>query len=316
MTAVNSLSQPATSGAPDSRPRWRDCPASVRELRARERALRGLHQLDRTLHAFWARLPLRELRIAGTAAFLGAAVYLIVVRRGSIEHSLSRLGSAQPGWIAVAAVAELASLVCYAVLVRVLLQLGAITVPLRALFAHRHRYRDDQLHTGRAGGLHDLLVRATEAILGQAVRRCLCAAGLEPGRYRDARAARRVWSRRRQSRVRLSSAVSGARGRGRHPHRSRPRSPAIRARRALGRPTSRGGPDAAPEQPVAANHLLLLLVLGFLNWLFDAAVLFAALRGNGPDRSRSGEWSSRTRSANSSPRSRFFRAAAARSKRP
>src|SRR6478672_4058387 len=114
----------ATAVSGTTRPRLRDCPASVRELRARERALGGLHRLDRALHAFWARLPLRLLRIVSTVAILGAAVYLIVVRRGSIEHSLSRLGSAQPGWIAVAAVAELASLVCYAVLVRVLLKLG------------------------------------------------------------------------------------------------------------------------------------------------------------------------------------------------
>jgi uncharacterized membrane protein YbhN (UPF0104 family) len=42
-----------------------------------------------------------------------------------------------------------------------------------------------------------------------------------------------------------------------------------------------GGRDVAAEQPVAANHLVLLLVLGFLNWLFDAAVLFAALAAMG-----------------------------------
>ncbi len=97
--------------------------------------MRGLHRLDRTLHAFWARLPLRELRIVGTVAVLGVAVYLVVVRRGSIEHSLSSLGRAQPGWIAVAVAAELVSLVCYAALVRVLLRLGAVTVPFRALFS-------------------------------------------------------------------------------------------------------------------------------------------------------------------------------------
>ena len=90
----------ATAVPGATRPRLRDCPASVRELRARERALCGLHQLDRTLHAFWERLPLRELRIVGTVAVLGVGVYLVVVRRGSIEHSLSRVGSAQPGWIA------------------------------------------------------------------------------------------------------------------------------------------------------------------------------------------------------------------------
>ena len=55
---------------------------------------------------------MRELRIGGTVAVLGVGVYLIVVRRGSIEHSLSRVGSAQPGWVAVAVAAELVSLVC------------------------------------------------------------------------------------------------------------------------------------------------------------------------------------------------------------
>ena len=78
---------------------------------------------------------MRELRIVGTVAVFGVGVYLVVVRRGSIEHSLSRVGSAQPGWIAVAVAAELVSLVCYAALVRVLLQLGAVTVPFRALFS-------------------------------------------------------------------------------------------------------------------------------------------------------------------------------------
>src|SRR6476619_2350449 len=123
----------ATAVPGATRPRLRDCPASVRELRARERALGGLHRLDRTLHAFWARLPLRESRIVGTVAVLGVAVYLVVVRRGSIEQSLSRRGRAQPGWIAGAVAAELVSLVCYAALVRVLLELGAVTVPFRAL---------------------------------------------------------------------------------------------------------------------------------------------------------------------------------------
>src|SRR5262249_58929061 len=103
----------ATAAPGATRPRLRDCPASVRELRARRRALRGVHQLDRTLHAFSERLPLRELRIVGTVAVLGVGVYLVVVRRSSIEHSLSRVGSAQPGWIVVAVCAALASLVCY-----------------------------------------------------------------------------------------------------------------------------------------------------------------------------------------------------------
>ena len=76
-----------------------------------------------------------------------------------------------------------------------------------------------------------------------------------------------------------------------------------------------GGPDAAPEQPVAANHLVLLLVLGFLNWLFDAAVLFAALAAMGqtiPVRGVVVAYSLGQLVSGS----RFFRAAAARSKRP
>ena len=78
---------------------------------------------------------MRELRIVGTVAVLCVGVYLVVARRSSIEHSLSRVGSAQPGWIAVAVAAELVSLVFYAALVRVLLQLGAVTVPFRTLFS-------------------------------------------------------------------------------------------------------------------------------------------------------------------------------------
>lgn len=42
-----------------------------------------------------------------------------------------------------------------------------------------------------------------------------------------------------------------------------------------------GGREVSPEQPVAADHLVLLLVLGFLNWLFDAVALFAALEAMG-----------------------------------
>src|ERR1700749_3217387 len=115
--------------------RLRDCPGSVRRLRATERALGGLHRLDRSLQAFWSRLPLRQLRIAGTVVVLAGGGYPVLVRRGSIEHAFSRLGRAQPGWIAVAVAAELVSLVCYVALVRVLLQLGTVKVPLRALFS-------------------------------------------------------------------------------------------------------------------------------------------------------------------------------------
>ena len=269
----------AVSGA--TRPRLRDCPASVRELRARERALRGLHQLDRALHAFWERLPLRELRIVGTVAVLGVGVYLVVLRRGSIEHSLSRIGSARPGWIAVAVAAELVSLVCYAALVRVLLQLGAVTVPFRVLFsltvigiaminslpggqaistiywyAQLRRYS-----VQRSVAAFALLV---STLVGIATLVLLAASGLAAGSHGFA-------SRARFPVLAVAAAIIIAAVLGRRQFVPA----ALWAFRRL------GGPDAAPEQPVAANHLLSLLVLGFLNWLFDAAVLFAALAAMG-----------------------------------
>ena len=265
----------AVSGA--TRPRLRDCPTSVRELRARERALCGLHQLDRTLHAFWERLPLRELRIVGTVAFLGVGVYLVVVRRGSIEHSLSRLGSAQPSWIAAAVAAELVSLVCYAALVRVLLQLGAVTVPFRALFsltvigiaminsvpggqAISTIYWYEQLRryaVQRSVAAFALLV---SSLLGIATLVLLAACGLVAGGHGFAAQARLPV-------LAVAAAILIAAVLGR-----RQFVPA-----ALWAVRHLGGRDAPPEQPVAANHLVSLLVLGFLNWLFDAAVLFASL---------------------------------------
>jgi uncharacterized membrane protein YbhN (UPF0104 family) len=267
------------SGA--TRPRLRDCPASVRELRARERALYGLHQLDRTLHAFWARLPLRELRIVGTAAVLGVGVYLVVVRRGSIEHSLSRLGRAQPGWIAVAVAAELVSLVCYAALVRVLLQLGAVTVPFRALLsltvigiaminsvpggqAISTIYWYEQLRrysVRRSVAAFALLV---SSLLGIVTLVLLSACGLAVG-------SNGFGSQARFPVLAVTAAIVIAAVLGRR----RFVPAALWAVRLL------SGPVTSPEEPVAANHLVLLLVLGFLNWLFDAAVLFAALAAMG-----------------------------------
>ena len=271
----------AVSGA--TRPRLRDCPASVRELRARERALCGLHQFDRSLHAFWERLPLRELRIVGTVAVLGVGVgvYLVVVRRGSIEHSLSRVRSAQPGWIAVGIAAELVSLVCYAALVRVLLQLGAVTAPFRALFsltvigiamlnsvpggqAISTIYWYEQLRryaVQRSVATFALLV---SSLLGIVTLVLLAACGLAVGSHGFAAQARLPV-------LAVAAAILIAAVLGR-----RQFVPA-----ALWAVRHLGGRDAPPEQPVAANHLVSLLVLGFLNWLFDAAVLFASLAAMG-----------------------------------
>jgi putative heme transporter len=267
------------SGA--TRPRLRDCPASVRELRGRERALCGLHRLDRTLHAFWSRLPLRELRIAGTVAILGVAVYLVVARRGSIEHALSLLGRAQPGWIAVAVAAELASLVFYVALVRVLLQLGTVTVPFRALFsltvigiaminsipggqAISTIYWYEQLRRYSVRRSVAAFVLLVSTLVGIATLVLLAAVGLAAG-------SRGFASQARFPVLAVAAAIVIA---------------AVLGRRwfvpaALWTIRHLGGSDAAPEEPIAANHLVLLLVLGFLNWLFDAAVLFAAVTAMG-----------------------------------
>jgi uncharacterized membrane protein YbhN (UPF0104 family) len=276
MTSAN-----PTAVSDGTRPRLRDCPASVRELQARERALCGLHRFDRSLHAFWARLPLHELRIVGTVAVLGVGVYLVVVRRSSIEHSLSRLGSAQPGWIAVAAVAELASLVCYAALVRVLLQLGAVKVPFRALFsltvigiaminsipggqAISTIYWYEQLRRYSVQRSVAAFVLLVSSMVGIATLVLLTACGLAAGSHGFAAQARFPVLA-----VAAAILIAAALGRRRFVP------AALWAVRHL------GGPDAAPEQPIAPNHLVSLLVLGFLNWLFDAAVLFAALAAMG-----------------------------------
>jgi uncharacterized membrane protein YbhN (UPF0104 family) len=224
---------------------------------------------------------LRLLRIVGTVAVIGAAAYLILVRRGSIEHSLSRLGSAQPGWIAVAVAAELASLVCYAALVGVLLRLGSVTVPFRALFsltvigiaminslpggqAISTIYWYQQLRrysVQRSVAAFALLV---SSLVGIATLVLLAAGGLAAGGHGFASQARLPVL------VAAACIVIGAvvaRGR------------LVPAARWAARRLS--GPDASPEQPAGTHHLLLLLALGFLNWLFDAAVLFAALAAMG-----------------------------------
>lgn len=267
----------ATAAPGGTRPRLRDCPASVRELRATERALCGLHRFDRALHAFWARLPVRLLRILGTVALLAATVYLVVARRGSIEHSLSRLGGAQPGWVLVAVAAELVSLACYAALVGVLLRLDAAAVPFRALFsltvigiamlnslpggqAISTIYWYQQLRryaVRRSVAAYALLV---SSLVGIATLVLLTACGLAAGAHGFAAAARIPVLA-----VAAAIVIAAVAARGRFVP------AALWAVRHL------GGPDASPEQSAGAHHLTLLLTLGFFNWVFDAAVLFAAL---------------------------------------
>jgi hypothetical protein len=240
-----------------------------------------LHRVDRAVQAFWARLPLRELRVVGTVAVLGVAVYLVVARGGAIERSLSRLGRAQPGWVVVAVAAELASLVCYAALVRVLLRLGAATVPFRALFsltvigiaminsvpgglAISTVYWYEQLRrysVRRSVAAFALLV---SSLVGIVTLVLLAACGLAVG-------GNGFGSQARYPVVAVAAAIVIAAVLGRR----RIVPAALWAVRHL------SGPDTPPEQPVAADHLVLLLVLGLLNWLFDAAVLVAALAAMG-----------------------------------
>jgi hypothetical protein len=224
---------------------------------------------------------LRELRIAATVAVLGVALYLVVARRGSIEHAFSRLGRAQPGWIAVAVVAELASLACYALLVRVLLRLGPVTVPFRALFsltvigiaminsipggqAIATVYWYEQLRrysVQRSVAAFALLV---SSLLGIVTLVLLAASGLAVGSHGFGSQARfpvLVFAG-----TIVIAAILGRR---------------LFVPAALWAARRLTGPEAPPERPVAANHLALLLVLGFLNWLFDAVVLLAALAAMG-----------------------------------
>jgi uncharacterized membrane protein YbhN (UPF0104 family) len=205
-------------------------------------------------------------------AVLAVGVYLVAARRGSIEHSLSTVGSAQPGWIVVAVGAELVSLVCYAALVRVLLQLGTVTVPFRALFsltvigiamlnsvpggqAISTIYWYEQLRrysVQRSVAAFALLV---SSLVGIATLVLLAACGLAVGGNGFA-------SQARFPVIVVACAIVIA---------------AVLGRRrfvptALWVVRRLGGADTAPDQPVGGNHLVLLLALGFLNWLFDAAL--------------------------------------------
>lgn len=224
---------------------------------------------------------MRRVRVAGTAAFVGVAAYLILARRGSIEHALSRLGRAQPGWIVVAVAAEFASLVCYVALVRVLLQLGTVAVPFRALFsltvigiamlnsipggqAISTIYWYEQLRRYSVRRSVAAFVLLLSTLVGIATLVLLAACGLALDGHGFVSQARFPVLA-----VAATIVVAAVLGRRRFV-------PAARwAIRHL------GGADAAAEQPVTANHLVLMLVLGFLNWLFDAAVLFAALAALG-----------------------------------
>jgi uncharacterized membrane protein YbhN (UPF0104 family) len=259
----------------------RDCREAVRELRASERAVYGLNRLGRRLHAFWAKLPLRRLRILTASALIVGAGYVVLTRRQTIGHSLADLGDARPGYVVIAVAAELTSIACYAALVGLLLRLGVVSVPFRSLVsltvvgmamlnslpagqALSTIYWYQQLR--RYGVQRSVAAFALFAstLLGIVTLVVLAAGGLAFGGGGFAAGARVPV-------VAVAAVILLV---------------AIIARRrvipaALGLVRRLSGPDAVPDGPTRADHLLAMLALGFLNWLFDLAVLLLALAALG-----------------------------------
>ena len=75
----------------------------------------------------WARA--RSLLIV----FVAAGLAVLALRSGSATAPLSRLRGAEPGWLLVAVLAQAASLLAYALIVRGLLRAGGVTARLSAL---------------------------------------------------------------------------------------------------------------------------------------------------------------------------------------
>jgi uncharacterized membrane protein YbhN (UPF0104 family) len=275
------VSDPATPVAVEIRPRLRDCSENIRELRASQRALRGVHRFDRLLHAFWSRLPLRLLRVLATAALVAAGVYLVLTHRGPIEHSLADLGRARPGYVVMAVAAELASLVCYAALVGLLLRRGTAVVPFRALVsltvigiamlnsvpggqALSTIYWYQQLRRYRVERSVAAFALLVSTIVGIVTLVLIAACGLAVGGHGFGAGARRP----------VLAIAAGILIVAVLAHRQ-----LVPAALALVRRLS--GPESAPARQTGADHLLGMLILGLLNWLFDVAVLFATLAALG-----------------------------------
>jgi hypothetical protein len=259
----------------------RDCREAVRELRASERAVCALHQLDFRAHAFWAKLPLLWLRRLAVSALIVGGGYLVLTRRHTIGVALANLGSARPGYIVIAIAAELISLACYAALIGLLLRLGLVSVPFRTLLsvtvvgiamlnslpggqALSTVYWYRQLRRYRVQRSVAAFALFASTFLGIVTLVLLTAGGLALGGGGFAAGARApVVS---VAVVILVVAVIGRRR-------------LVSA--ALGLVRRLSGPDAVPDAPARADHLLVMLGLGFLNWLFDLAVLILALAALG-----------------------------------
>src|SRR5260221_14171106 len=106
----------SASTVAETTPRMRDCRDAVRELRASERVICGLHRLDRRLHAFWAKLPLRRLRkLAAPGPIVGVGDLGLHLRQ-TVGESLPDLLNPPPAHRVIAFAAELALPACFAAL--------------------------------------------------------------------------------------------------------------------------------------------------------------------------------------------------------
>ena len=260
----------------------RDCREAVRELRTSERAVRGLHRLDRRLQAFWAKLPMRRLRQLAASALIVGAFYVVLTRRQAIGHSLDDLGGARPGYVVVAVAAEVVSLACYAALVGLLLRLGVVSVPFRALLSLTvvgiamlnslpagealstiYWYQQLRRHGVQRSVAAFALFAST--LVGIVTLVLLTAGGLVFGGGGGPAAGARVPVLAVAVAILLVAVIARRR--------------VIPA--ALGLVRRLSGPDAVPDGPTRADHLLAMLVLGFFNWIFDLVVLLLALAALG-----------------------------------
>jgi putative heme transporter len=111
--------------------RWRE------ELRAVRRSdyVARLHEFDLLLHAQVSKLPLRGLRIAATGGLIVAAAWLSVTRHESVFAALVDLEHTRPSFVALAVVAEFASIACYVALLSLLLRSRSVVVGARTLLS-------------------------------------------------------------------------------------------------------------------------------------------------------------------------------------
>ncbi len=231
------------------------------------------------MHEFWARLPLRQLRIVATVVVAGVASCGLVGHRQTVVQMLQRLQHVSPGWLLLALATEAASLVVYALIVRRLLRLGGVVAPLRALLG--------------------------VTVVGIAMTNSLPGGGALSGAYWYQQLRRRGADRPLAAIVMLAASVTGlvtlvyltvlgVAVAGSHSVLGGVRGPILigaalflAVRLYLHRPIASGfrrlaRRAAGPEEPIVARHVpahvfATVMLLGYLNWLLDCVTLLAAL---------------------------------------